>query len=108
MFVETGHFALILALVVAIAQAILPLLGAARRDPGLMGVGTSAALTQFELVALAMRLGMVVASGERRARISSRSTKTARRTAHGATSSRMTARNRVEIREIVPQLPFEA
>ncbi len=54
MFVETGHFALILALVVASVQAILPLLGAARRDAGLMSTGTSAALTQFALVALAM------------------------------------------------------
>ena len=54
MFIETGHFALILALMVAVAQAILPLVGAARRDAGLMGAGTSAALTQFILVGLAM------------------------------------------------------
>ena len=54
MFIETGHFALILALMVAAAQAILPLVGAARRDAGLMGAGTSAALTQFALVGLAM------------------------------------------------------
>jgi cytochrome c-type biogenesis protein CcmF len=54
MFVETGHFALILALVVAVVQAILPLVGARRRDAGLMGAGTAAALIQFALVALAM------------------------------------------------------
>ena len=54
MFVETGHFALILALVVATMQAILPLVGARRRDAGLMGAGTAASLTQFGLVALAM------------------------------------------------------
>ena len=54
MFVETGHFALILALVVATVQAILPLVGARRRDAGLMGAGTAASLTQFGLVALAM------------------------------------------------------
>ena len=54
MFVETGHFALILALVVSVAQAVLPLVGAARRDAGLMGAGTSAAVTQFVLVGLAM------------------------------------------------------
>ncbi|MBC7637721.1 MAG: heme lyase CcmF/NrfE family subunit [Acetobacteraceae bacterium] len=54
MFIETGHFALILALMVATAQAILPLVGAARRDAGLMGAGTSAAVIQFALVGLAM------------------------------------------------------
>ena len=54
MFVETGHFALILALVVATVQAILPLVGARRRDAGLMGAGSAASLTQFGLVALAM------------------------------------------------------
>ena len=52
--VETGHFALILALVVAVVQASLPLVGAARRDGALMAIGTTAALAQFALVAVAM------------------------------------------------------
>ena len=54
MITETGHFALILALFVALAQSTVPLLGAARRNPGWMGVARSAALTQFLLIALAM------------------------------------------------------
>jgi len=54
MIVEAGHFALILALFVAIAQSVLPLVGAARRNVGWMAVGRSAALTQFALIATAM------------------------------------------------------
>ena len=54
MIVETGHFALILALFVALVQATVPMLGAARRNPGWMDVGRSAALTQFLLIAVAM------------------------------------------------------
>ncbi len=53
MIVEIGHYALVLALCAAIAQAIVPLWGARIGDAGLMGVGQSAALTQFALVALA-------------------------------------------------------
>ncbi|MBM3569634.1 MAG: heme lyase CcmF/NrfE family subunit [Alphaproteobacteria bacterium] len=53
MIAELGHFALILALGVALAQASLPLWGAARGDRGLMAFAGSAALTQFLLVALA-------------------------------------------------------
>jgi cytochrome c-type biogenesis protein CcmF len=52
--VELGHFALILALFVALAQSSLPLIGAARHNVGWMAVGRSAALTQFALIALAM------------------------------------------------------
>ena len=33
MLVETGHFALVLALALALVQAVLPLWGAVRRDP---------------------------------------------------------------------------
>ena len=47
MIVEIGHFALVLALFVALAQATLPLWGAARRHLGLMAVGRSAALAQL-------------------------------------------------------------
>jgi cytochrome c-type biogenesis protein CcmF len=50
--VEIGHFALILALAVALAQASAPLIGAWRADRALMGVGTSAALAQFALIAV--------------------------------------------------------
>ena len=54
MIIEAGHFALILALFVALAQAVLPLVGAARGNVGWMAVGRSAALTQFALIAAAM------------------------------------------------------
>ncbi len=52
MIVETGHFALILALAVALAQAILPFIGARRGDAALMRVARPAALVQFLLIAL--------------------------------------------------------
>src|SRR5690242_8566310 len=53
MIPEIGHFALILALLVALAQGVVPMLGAARRDAALMGVAVTAARAQFALVALA-------------------------------------------------------
>ena len=53
MIVEFGHFALVLALVVALCQAVLPLLGAARRQGGWMAFGDVAALVQFGLVGIA-------------------------------------------------------
>lgn len=53
MLVELGHFSLILALAVALVQATVPLLGAARGDGRLMQLGRVAALTQAFLVALA-------------------------------------------------------
>ncbi|MCX8281250.1 heme lyase CcmF/NrfE family subunit [Phyllobacterium sp. 0TCS1.6C] len=53
MMVELGHFALILALVLSLAQSVLPMLGARRNDERLMAVGTPAALTVLALVALA-------------------------------------------------------
>ncbi|MCC6716259.1 MAG: heme lyase CcmF/NrfE family subunit [Acetobacteraceae bacterium] len=53
MFIELGHFALALALFLAVIQAVVPLVGAARRLAGWMAVGRSAALAQFGLVALA-------------------------------------------------------
>jgi cytochrome c-type biogenesis protein CcmF len=52
MIVELGHFTLILALCLALAQASLPLWGAARRHAGLMAVGQSAAVAQFVLIAI--------------------------------------------------------
>jgi cytochrome c-type biogenesis protein CcmF len=52
MIVEIGHFALVLALSAALVQSIVPLWGARLGDKDLMGVGRSAALTQFALVAI--------------------------------------------------------
>jgi cytochrome c-type biogenesis protein CcmF len=50
---ELGQFALILALLVALAQGTLPMLGAALDEPRLMAVARPAARAQFMLVALA-------------------------------------------------------
>jgi cytochrome c-type biogenesis protein CcmF len=50
---ELGHFALILALAVALVQGTLPLVGASRGDLRLMALGRTAALTQAFLVLLA-------------------------------------------------------
>lgn len=51
MITELGHFALILAFLVAIVQMIMPLVGAHKRWPGWMAVGEPAATLQFLLVA---------------------------------------------------------
>src|ERR1700680_547160 len=48
-----GHFALILALLTALVQGTLPMLGAATRKPRLMALARPAARAQFVLVALA-------------------------------------------------------
>ena len=53
MIPELGHFALILALLVALAQGIVPLVGAHRRDAALMAIARPAARAQFVLVAFA-------------------------------------------------------
>ncbi|MDF1855453.1 heme lyase CcmF/NrfE family subunit [Pseudooceanicola sp.] len=53
MLAELGHFSLILAFVVALVQATLPLVGAARRSPGLMALAEPAATAQFLLIAFA-------------------------------------------------------
>ncbi len=50
MIVELGHFALILALSVAVIQSTLPMWGAYRRDARLMAVAGPAALAQLALV----------------------------------------------------------
>jgi cytochrome c-type biogenesis protein CcmF len=52
MIAEAGHFALILALLVALVQGSLPLWGAQRRDPALIAIARPAAFLQFVLVAL--------------------------------------------------------
>jgi cytochrome c-type biogenesis protein CcmF len=50
---ELGHFALILALLVATAQAAVPLVGAAYGEPRLMALAKPAARVQFLLVVIA-------------------------------------------------------
>jgi len=58
MLVEIGHFALILALLVAFVQGTVPLAGAVARSHALMGLARPAALLQFGLVALAFAIFM--------------------------------------------------
>jgi len=47
---EIGHYALVLALALALIQSIVPVVGARLRDPALMNVGRSTALAQFLFV----------------------------------------------------------
>jgi len=51
MIAEAGHYALVLALALALIQSTLPILGARLRDPALMNVARSAALAQLLFVA---------------------------------------------------------
>ena len=53
MIPELGHFALMLALCIAVVQAVVPLVGAARNDARLMALARPAAQGQFVFVALA-------------------------------------------------------
>ncbi len=53
MIVELGHFALVLALAVAVVQSTLPLVGAQKRWSGWMAVAEPAAVIQLLLIALA-------------------------------------------------------
>ncbi len=53
MIIETGHFALILALAVAVVQTIVPAWGAWRGDRAMMDVGVPAAISQFIFVLIA-------------------------------------------------------
>ncbi len=52
MIAEIGHYALVLALALALIQATLPIIGARANDPVLMGIAEPAALAQFALVGL--------------------------------------------------------
>jgi len=52
MIAETGHYALILALGVAIVQTVLPLWGTRRHDPQLMVIAVPAAQMQLLLIAI--------------------------------------------------------
>jgi cytochrome c-type biogenesis protein CcmF len=58
MLVEIGHFALILALLVALVQGVAPLAGAAAGNRPLMALARQAALLQFGLVALSFAVFM--------------------------------------------------
>src|SRR5215475_7976104 len=53
MIVETGHYALALALAVALLQSVLPLWGTRNSDSGLASIAVSAAITQFLLLGYA-------------------------------------------------------
>jgi len=52
MIAELGHYALVLALGLALIQSAVPLWGVRARDPVLMGVAGPTAIAQFALVAL--------------------------------------------------------
>jgi cytochrome c-type biogenesis protein CcmF len=53
MIAEIGHYALVLALALAIVQGLAPLIGARLRDPSLMAVAGPTALGQFVFLAVA-------------------------------------------------------
>ncbi len=53
MIAETGHFAVVLALMLAVVQASVPLIGAERGDAAWMAVARPAAIAQFLLLAFA-------------------------------------------------------
>ncbi len=53
MIAELGHFALILAFIVALMQMVIPLIGAHKRWPGWMAFAEPAANAQFFLTAIA-------------------------------------------------------
>jgi len=53
MIAEIGHYALVLALGLALIQAVAPIVGARLRDDTLMGVAGATALAQFVFVAVA-------------------------------------------------------
>ena len=52
MIAELGHYALMLALGLAVIQATMPIIGARSNDPTLISVAAPAALGQFFFVAL--------------------------------------------------------
>jgi cytochrome c-type biogenesis protein CcmF len=59
MIAETGHYALILALGVAIVQMVLPVIGTRLRDPQLTAIAVPAAQLEFVLIAIAFFALMV-------------------------------------------------
>ncbi len=52
MLAELGHYALVLALALALIQSVAPVVGARKGDAALMALGNSTALMQFVFVAL--------------------------------------------------------
>jgi len=63
MFIELGHYALILAFVIAIIQAVVPMIGAHKGWSGWMAIAEPAATAQFLLVGfsfIALTYGFVV------------------------------------------------
>jgi cytochrome c-type biogenesis protein CcmF len=52
MIPELGHYALVLALALAVVQALVPMIGAIYRDGPLMRLATSTAIAQFVFVAI--------------------------------------------------------
>ena len=54
MITELGHFALILAFMIAIVQMVVPLIGAHNRWPGWMAVAEPAAQAQFLFTAFSL------------------------------------------------------
>jgi cytochrome c-type biogenesis protein CcmF len=56
MIAEVGHYALVLALALALIQSIVPLIGARIRDGALMSVAIPTALAQFGFVALSFAM----------------------------------------------------
>ena len=53
MIAELGHYALMLALGLALIQGSMPIVGARNNDPVLMSIATPTALAQFAFVAMA-------------------------------------------------------
>ncbi len=53
MIIEFGHFSLVLAIMVAAFQCVVPAFGAYRKDARLMDFGASAAVSQFFLILIA-------------------------------------------------------
>ena len=68
MIPEIGHFALILALTLAVCQSVMPLIGAHRNDAALMAVARPAALGQFVFVAFAFACPLFLLMRERKLR----------------------------------------
>src|ERR1700678_1003419 len=56
MIAEVGHYALVLALALALIQSVVPLYGARTRDASLMAVAEPTALVQFGFVALSFAM----------------------------------------------------
>jgi len=59
MIAEFGHYALVLALALALVEASVPIVGARKNDPVLMAVAGPAALAQFCFVAIAFAALMI-------------------------------------------------